>query len=110
MTDSPPGFVRCAHCGAFVDEGLAHCGACGEAIDAAMKKCPHCYGSIDARASACPHCGKNVKVKTAGYQIGSFLGALGLLVAIGGVLGLGATFIVLGLLLLLVGLAVRQNA
>lgn len=74
----------------------------------ALKECPFCYSEIDARATVCPNCGKNTKEKSAGYQIGSFLMAFGLLGALAG-LFIEPTLAIFAVLLFLVGWVIRRN-
>lgn len=72
-------------------------------------KCPHCFEQIDARATVCPHCGKNTREKTAAYQIGSFLMALGLLGAVGAFF-VDPTLMLVAAFVLLLGLVIRRQA
>lgn len=72
--------------------------------------CPYCREKVDPEASICPHCRKNLRVRTAGYQFGLFIGAFGVLMIIGGLLFGSSGVIIVGAVILLVGLALRRSA
>lgn len=74
--------------------------------------CPYCDEKISQNAKVCPHCRKDVKAKTLGYHVGSFMMVAGLLGLIGSFFigGIFDPFLCNGLTIILtmVGYVVRK--
>lgn len=77
--------------------------------EAQMVKCPKCFGEVDSRAQVCLHCGERLR-KGGAWQIGSLIGAVGLLLLVASVLlGFWITGILIGTVLLILGLVIRRQ-
>lgn len=72
-----------------------------------MQECPYCREEVDSRARICPHCRKRLDTKSGRYQLGSLVGAFGLLMLIGGIAVGSGGLIGLGAIILIAGLGIR---
>lgn len=78
------------------------------AVELTTQQCPECFSVIDARAKTCPNCRK--KLVTSGtWHLGSFIMALGLVIAIFGLCIEPISAVVIGGVVLGIGYVIRKG-